>query len=285
MARRGLGRGIDSLIPAILEEDQGEEILHVDPKAIKPNPYQPRQIFDDAAIEELAASMVEHGIIQPLIVRRDGAEYQLVAGERRLRAALHAGLDKVPVVVKSLNDREAMELSLVENLQREDLGPLEEAEAYRRLSAEFGLTQEQISKRVGKSRSDIANTLRLLRLEPEVKQLISEGKMSGGHGRALVGLPREQQLAVAKSIAEKGLSVRSTEEVVASALVRKKPRQKKSGPARVREAEEILSAALGSPVVVKRQGAKGTISISFFGPEDLERLIEIISGNNQGTQR
>jgi ParB family chromosome partitioning protein len=273
------------LIPAILEEDQGEEILHVDPKAIKPNPYQPRQIFDDAAIEELAASMVEHGIIQPLIVRRDGAEYQLVAGERRLRAALHAGLDKVPVVVKSLNDREAMELSLVENLQREDLGPLEEAEAYRRLSAEFGLTQEQISKRVGKSRSDIANTLRLLRLEPEVKQLISEGKMSGGHGRALVGLPREQQLAVAKSIAEKGLSVRSTEEVVASALVRKKPRQKKSGPARVREAEEILSAALGSPVVVKRQGAKGTISISFFGPEDLERLIEIISGNNQGTQR
>jgi ParB family chromosome partitioning protein len=285
VARRGLGRGIDSLIPAILEEDQGEEILHVDPKAIKPNPYQPRQIFDDAAIEELAASMVEHGIIQPLIVRRDGAEYQLVAGERRLRAALHAGLDKVPVVVKSLNDREAMELSLVENLQREDLGPLEEAEAYRRLSAEFGLTQEQISKRVGKSRSDIANTLRLLRLEPEVKQLISEGKMSGGHGRALVGLPREQQLAVAKSIAEKGLSVRSTEEVVASALVRKKPRQKKSGPARVREAEEILSAALGSPVVVKRQGAKGTISISFFGPEDLERLIEIISGNNQGTQR
>lgn len=283
MARRGLGRGIDSLIPAVLE-DQGEEILQVDPKDIRANPYQPRQVFDDAAIEELAASMVEHGIIQPLIVRRYDAGYQLVAGERRLRAAMRAGLDKVPVVVKSLSDREAMELSLVENLQREDLGPLEEAEAYRRLSEEFGLTQEQIAQRVGKSRSDIANTLRLLRLEPEVKQLINEGKMSGGHGRALVGLPREQQLSIARSIVERGLSVRSTEETVASKVANKKPRQKKSQAMRIREAEELLAAALGSPVVVKRQGTKGTISISFFGPEDLERLIEVISGNNPRSQ-
>jgi ParB family chromosome partitioning protein len=271
------------LIPAVLE-DQGEEILQVDPKDIRANPYQPRQVFDDAAIEELAASMVEHGIIQPLIVRRYDAGYQLVAGERRLRAAMRAGLDKVPVVVKSLSDREAMELSLVENLQREDLGPLEEAEAYRRLSEEFGLTQEQIAQRVGKSRSDIANTLRLLRLEPEVKQLINEGKMSGGHGRALVGLPREQQLSIARSIVERGLSVRSTEETVASKVANKKPRQKKSQAMRIREAEELLAAALGSPVVVKRQGTKGTISISFFGPEDLERLIEVISGNNPRSQ-
>ena len=143
MARRGLGRGIDSLIPAVLPEE-GEEILHVSPGDIRPNPYQPRQIFDEAAIEELAASMKEHGVIQPLIVRRDGPGYQLVAGERRLRAAIKAGLDKIPVVVKSLSDREAMELSLVENLQREDLGPIEEAEAYKRLSEEFGLTQEQM---------------------------------------------------------------------------------------------------------------------------------------------
>lgn len=277
MARRGLGRGIDSLIPAVLPEE-GEEILHVSPEDIRPNPYQPRQIFDEAAIEELAASMKEHGVIQPLIVRRDGPGYQLVAGERRLRAAIKAGLDKIPVVVKSLSDREAMELSLVENLQREDLGPIEEAEAYKRLSEEFGLTQEQIAQRVGKSRSDVANTMRLLRLEPEIKQLINEGKISGGHGRALVGLPREQQLVVAKAIVDKGLSVRETEEAVASKAAKRKPRQKQTSSSRIKEAEEILSAALGSPVVVKRQGTKGTISISFFGREDLERLIDIIAG-------
>lgn len=277
MARRGLGRGIDSLIPAVLPEE-GEEILHVSPGDIRPNPYQPRQIFDEAAIEELAASMKEHGVIQPLIVRRDGPGYQLVAGERRLRAAIKAGLDKIPVVVKSLSDREAMELSLVENLQREDLGPIEEAEAYKRLSEEFGLTQEQIAQRVGKSRSDVANTMRLLRLEPEIKQLINEGKISGGHGRALVGLPREQQLVVAKAIVDKGLSVRETEEAVASKAAKRKPRQKQTNSSRLKEAEEILSAALGSPVVVKRQGTKGTISISFFGREDLERLIDIIAG-------
>lgn len=277
MARRGLGRGIDSLIPAVLPEE-GEEIVHVSPGDIRPNPYQPRQIFDEAAIEELAASMKEHGVIQPLIVRRDGPGYQLVAGERRLRAAIKAGLDKIPVVVKSLSDREAMELSLVENLQREDLGPIEEAEAYKRLSEEFGLTQEQIAQRVGKSRSDVANTMRLLRLEPEIKQLINEGKISGGHGRALVGLPREQQLVVAKAIVDKGLSVRETEEAVASKAAKRKPRQKQTSSSRIKEAEEILSAALGSPVVVKRQGTKGTISISFFGREDLERLIDIIAG-------
>jgi ParB family chromosome partitioning protein len=277
VARRGLGRGIDSLIPAVLPEE-GEEILHVSPGDIRPNPYQPRQIFDEAAIEELAASMKEHGVIQPLIVRRDGPGYQLVAGERRLRAAIKAGLDKIPVVVKSLSDREAMELSLVENLQREDLGPIEEAEAYKRLSEEFGLTQEQIAQRVGKSRSDVANTMRLLRLEPEIKQLINEGKISGGHGRALVGLPREQQLVVAKAIVDKGLSVRETEEAVASKAAKRKPRQKQTSSSRIKEAEEILSAALGSPVVVKRQGTKGTISISFFGREDLERLIDIIAG-------
>jgi ParB family chromosome partitioning protein len=282
VARRGLGRGIDSLIPVVPGEDS-EQILHVNPKDIRPNPYQPRRIFDDAAIEELAASMVEHGVIQPLIVRRDGASYQLVAGERRLRAALKAGLDQIPVVVKSLSDREAMEVSLVENLQREDLGPIEEAEAYKRLSEEFGLTQEQIAQRVGKSRSDVANTLRLLRLEPEVKQLINEGKISGGHGRALVGLPRDQQIAVAKSIVEKGLSVRGTEEAVATKTAKRKRRQRQSQSSRIREAEEILAAALGSPVVVKQQGTRGTISISFFGREDLERLIEAISGSNSGS--
>ncbi len=276
MARRGLGKGIDALIPIVLEES-GEEILQVEPGSIKNNPYQPRQIFDEQKIAELAASMIEHGVIQPLIVRRDGASFQLVAGERRLRAAIHAGLTKIPVVVKSLSDRETMEISLVENLQRQDLGALEEAEAYKRLSEEFGLTQEEISQRVGKSRSDVANTLRLLRLEPEVKQLINSGKMSGGHGRALVGLPRREQIRLANTIVEDGLSVRATEQSV-STKGRKQRRKKESvSTVRVKEAEEILSAALGSPVVVKKTGSKGTINIAFFGLEDLERLVELIS--------
>lgn len=277
MARRGLGKGIDALIPAVLDEGS-EEILEIDPEDIRPNPYQPRQIFDDEKIRELAASMVEHGVIQPLIVRREGGGYQLVAGERRLRAALEAGLDKIPVVVRSMSDREAMEISLVENLQREDLGALEEAEAYKRLSQEFGLTQEDISQRVGKSRSEVANTLRLLRLEPEVKKLINEGKITGGHGRALVGIPRERQIRLAETIVDKGLSVRSIEEVVSSSPVKKTRKPTTPSTTRVREAEEILTAALGSPVMVKRQGSKGTIAISFFGPEDLERLVEAISG-------
>lgn len=278
MARRGLGKGIDALIPAAFDDEGSGEILEVNPNDIRPNPYQPRQIFDDEKIRELAASMVEHGVIQPLIVRREGSGYQLVAGERRLRAALEAGLEKIPVVVRSISDREAMEISLVENLQREDLGALEEAEAYKRLSEEFGLTQSDISQRVGKSRSEVANTMRLLRLEPEVKQLINQGKISGGHGRALVGLPRERQVKLAETIVDKGLSVRSIEEVVSSSPAKKAKKRSAPSATRVKEAEEILTAALGSPVVVKRQGSRGTISISFFGDEDLERLVEAISG-------
>lgn len=279
MAKRGLGKGIDALIPGDAIGDN-EEIIEVLPQEIEANPYQPRQIFDDEKIQDLAASMKEHGVIQPLIVRRLGSRYQLVAGERRLRAAMMAGLEKVPVVVRDMTDREAMEISLVENLQREDLGPIEEAEAYQRLSDEFGLTQEQIAKRVGKSRPDVTNTLRLLKLEDEVKELINQGKISGSHGRALVGLEREEQLRLARRIVTKGLSVRSVEEAV-SAKGRKKDKKVQS-TIRLKEAEEVLSSLLGSPVVVKKQGEKGSITISFYGMEDLERVVELIQGNLEG---
>ncbi len=279
MAKRGLGKGIDALIPGAAIGDN-EEILEVLPQEIEANPYQPRQIFDDEKIQDLAASMKEHGVIQPLIVRRLGSRYQLVAGERRLRAAMMAGLEKVPVVVRDMTDREAMEISLVENLQREDLGPIEEAEAYQRLSDEFGLTQEQIAKRVGKSRPDVTNTLRLLKLEDEVKELINQGKISGSHGRALVGLEREEQLRLARRIVTKGLSVRSVEEAV-SAKERKRDKKVQSA-IRLKEAEEVLSSLLGSPVVVKKQGEKGSITISFYGMEDLERVVELIQGNLEG---
>ncbi|HHX28744.1 MAG: ParB/RepB/Spo0J family partition protein [Bacillota bacterium] len=275
MAKKGLGRGIEALIP-VDPQPQDTPIVELDPAEIKADPLQPRQVFDEAKIEELAASLKEHGVIQPLIVRQVGGTYRLVAGERRLRAAMKAGIQKVPAVVRIMDDREAMEVSLVENLQREELGPLEQAGAFQRLMDEFGLTQEEVASRVGKSRPEVANTVRLLRLEPEVKKLISDGKLTGGHGRALLGLSGAAQVKAARSVLSRGLSVRKTEELVSGRLAR---RPKKSGPAlpvRRRDAEDILSRALGTPVEVKVQGAKGSINIAFFGEEDLERIVEMI---------
>lgn len=275
MAKRGLGRGIDALIPGD-DNPAGSPVIEIDPADIEADPLQPRQMFDDAKIEELASSLREHGVIQPLIVRKIGNVYRLVAGERRLRAAMKAGIKAVPAVVREMDDREAVEVSLVENLQREELGPLEQAAAFQRLADEFGLTQEEIAARVGKSRPEITNTLRLLKLEPEVKRLLNEGKLTGGHGRALVSLDPEKQVRLAKIAVSRGLSVRKTEELVATEAKKAKPKDTLSRQVRRRDAEEILSAALGSPVQVKVQGPRGTITVAFFGEEDLERLVEII---------
>jgi len=275
VAKRGLGRGIDALIPGD-DNPAGSPVIEIDPADIEADPLQPRQMFDDAKIEELASSLREHGVIQPLIVRKIGNVYRLVAGERRLRAAMKAGIKAVPAVVREMDDREAGEVALVENLQREELGPLEQAAAFQRLADEFGLTQEEIAARVGKSRPEITNTLRLLKLEPEVKRLLNEGKLTGGHGRALVSLDPEKQVRLAKIAVSRGLSVRKTEELVATEAKKAKPKDNLSRQVRRRDAEEILSAALGSPVQVKVQGPRGTITVAFFGEEDLERLVEII---------
>ena len=275
MAKKGLGRGIEALIPEG-EPAGGSPVVEIDPASIETDPMQPRQVFEDSKIQELADSLREHGVIQPLIVRRIGDTYRLVAGERRLRAALRAGIGKVPAVIRSLDDREAVEVSLVENLQREDLGPLEQAAAFQRLAEEFRLTQEEIAARVGKSRPEVANTMRLLKLEPEVKELLALGKITGGHGRALVGLDRERQIKLARTAAQRGLSVRRLEELVALESKKKARKGSTTGVVRRKDAEEILRAALGSPVQVKVQGPRGTISITFFGEEDLERLVEII---------
>lgn len=274
MARKSLGRGIEALIP--VGDGPAGDIIQLDPKVIEPDPNQPRQVFDEAKIDELASSLKEHGIIQPLVVRMVGDVYRLVAGERRLRAALRAGLEQVPVVLKEMDDREAMEISLVENLQREELGPLEQALAFQRLVEEFDLTQEEVARRVGKSRPEVANTIRLLKLEPEVKALVSSGALSGGHGRALVSLERDAQVRLAKMVALKGLSVRKTEEAVGAEAKRAEKQRNVSSPVRRRDAEELLGEALGSPVRVRLQGAKGTIEVSFYGEEDLERLVETI---------
>lgn len=275
MAKRGLGKGIEALIPSD-EASEGSPIVQLDPSAIHADPLQPRQVFDDSKMDELAASLREHGVIQPLIVRQVGNNYKLVAGERRLRAAVKAGIGKVPAVVRNMDDREAVEVSLVENLQREELGPLEQAGAFQRLAEDFGLTQEEIADRVGKSRPEIANTIRLLKLEPEVRKLLAEGKITGGHGRALLSLDREKQIKFARMVAQKSLSVRKTEELVSAEARKSQPRSSLSKPVRRHDAEEMLAAALGSPVQVRVQGPRGSITIAFFGEEDLERLVEVI---------
>lgn len=275
MAKRGLGRGIEALIPGD-DTPGGSPIVELDPSSIEADPLQPRQVFDDAKIDELASSLKEHGVIQPLIVRRIGSSFRLVAGERRLRAAVKAGIEKVPAVIREMDDREAVEVSLVENLQREELGPLEQAGAFQRLSEEFGLTQEQIAWRVGKSRPEVTNTLRLLKLEPEVKKLLTEGKLTGGHGRALLALEREKQVRLARMAVSRGLSVRKIEEMASAEARRTQLKDNVSRLVRRRDAEEMLAAALGSPVQVRVQGPRGTITVSFFGEEDLERLVEIV---------
>lgn len=275
MAKRGLGRGIEALIPGD-DAAAGGSIVVLDTRTIEADPRQPRQTFDDAKLDELAASLREHGVIQPLIVRQTGSTYRLVAGERRLRAAMKAGIDKVPALVRNMDDREAVEVSLVENLQREELGPLEQAGAFQRLADDFGLTQEEIAVRVGKSRPEVTNTMRLLKLEPEVRALLSEGKLTGGHGRALVTLDRERQLRLARIAVGRGLSVRKTEELVSVEAKKVQPKSSISKAVRRKDAEDLLSSALGSPVQVKVQGPRGSITIAFFGEEDLERVVEIV---------
>jgi ParB family chromosome partitioning protein len=275
VARRGLGRGIEALIPGD-DSPSGGSIVELNPREIEVDPLQPRQTFDDSKMDELAASLKEHGVIQPLIVRQAGDGYRLVAGERRLRAAVKAGIERIPVVVRNLDDRQAVEVSLVENLQREELGPLEQAGAFQRLADEFGLTQEEIAARVGKSRPEVANTMRLLKLEPEVKKFLVEGKLTSGHGRALVSLDREKQMKLAKMAVRRGLSVRRTEELVSAEARKAQSRSSLSRTIRRKDAEELLSSALGSPVQVRVQGPRGSIAISFFGEEDLERLVEIV---------
>jgi ParB family chromosome partitioning protein len=276
VAKRRLGRGIDALIPG--SDLPRQEVVEIDPNEIQPDPMQPRQIFDEDRIDELAESLKQHGVIQPLTVRRVNGEYRLVAGERRLRAAIKAQMKTVPVVIRQMDDREAMEVALVENLQREELGPLEQAGAFQLLIEEFGLTQEELATRVGKSRSEVANTLRLLKLEPEVKEMVTNGTLSAGHARALLSLDRNTQIKMARSVVSKGLTVRKLEELVSKRAKKKEPQSVARKKVRRRDAEELLTGALGSPVQVTVQGRRGTISISFFGEEDLERLVEMIRG-------
>jgi ParB family chromosome partitioning protein len=274
----GLGRGLGALIP---QRGSGHaSAVEIAISRISPNPYQPRKRFNPEDLATLRASIAAHGVLQPILVSETATGYQLVAGERRLRAAQAAGLDRIPAVIRQLVDRDTLELALVENLQRADLDAIETAEAYRQLINRFGFSQDDVGTRVGKARSTVANTLRLLELAPEVQSAVADGRLSEGHGRALGGLPTELQARVLDSVVGQELSVRQTEE-----LVRRLREPKPEAEASVRQAdpdlervEEELRLALGTKVSLARSRRGGRIVIEYYNDEDLHRLYERLTG-------
>lgn len=285
MIKRGLGKGLEALIPPGSNlAAGGQGVLMVAVEHIDPNPYQPRRSFDDAKLEELAASIREHGVVQPIVVRPlGGGRYELVAGERRWRACRLLGMESVPAVVKDLSASQTTELALIENIQREDLSPLEEAGALRTLMQEFGFTQEQLALRLGKSRPYVANILRLLQLPNEIQVLVSQGQLSAGHARALLSIEEPQKMIViGREIARRGLNVRSTEEMVRKIVNSDKtPRQgrKKTGVFPEADLEALvdeLQSFLGAKVRIKVAGEGGRLEIEYYSKDDLSRVIDLI---------
>ncbi len=277
MSRRALGRGLDALFTQVAPIDH--DLMEIDIDRLDPAEVQPRSTFKEAKLQELARSIQQKGVIQPLVVRRNGERFQIVAGERRWRAAQKAGLHRVPCIVKKVADEEVFELSLIENIQREELNPIEEANAFKRLLEERGLTQEELSHRVGKERSTISNTLRLLKLPPEVQKLVEEDRLAMGHARALLALDSvEHQVALAGEVAAKALSVRETERLVRKA--HRAPAGGKQAPAdngtaaNVRAAEAKLSKRLGAPVRIRFASTGGTVEIGFSSSDDLCRIFD-----------
>jgi ParB family transcriptional regulator, chromosome partitioning protein len=282
MKRKALGKGLSALLPDPEQADVPAETASDAPlDSLEPNPFQPRTVFEPARLQELAASLKETGMVQPILVRRHAGRYQIIAGERRWRAAREAGLASVPVVVRDVPDDRLLELALVENIQRQELLPLEEAQAYQRLHDEFRMTQEEVARRVGKDRSTVANTLRLLRLPREVRELLAGGRLDAGHARALLALDRaEDQVALAREAARRGLSVREVERRVAAARAPRKPARR--ADANTRAAEERLRAALGTRVHIRRRGRGGALAIAFTSEAELQRLFEVLLRAGKG---
>lgn len=275
--KRGLGTGLDVLFGADLPEEDGSELLLLPISRVEPRADQPRQVFDEEALQELSASIERYGLIQPITARKLGdGYYQIIAGERRWRAARLAGLSEVPVRVIEADDRRAAELALVENLQREDLNPIEEAEGYRTLMEQYGLTQEEAAKSVGRSRPAVANALRLLSLTPPVLALVEQGKLSAGHARTLLPLSDSRQLAAAEEVLQKELSVRRTEQLVKKwqKMEDSSAVDSPSAPAvdYAAEVSEQLSRALGRRVRLV-EGRQGRIELEYYGTDDREALI------------
>ena len=295
--KKGLGAkglGINALINTEMEDMKAskpakkkteEAVLELDLDMIEPNRKQPRKYFDETALEELAASLKAYGMIQPIVVKKSGDYYEIIAGERRWRAAKIAGLTKVPVVIKKWEEGEAFEAALVENLQREDLNPMEEAESYHRLQEEFGLSQEKIAERVGKSRSAVTNSLRLLQLDPRVRNFVVENKLTGGHARTLLPVTNgDDQFELAEQVIDEGLSVRAVEALVKAYLTQaEKPVEteeeiSKEDAREYRAIEDELKSFFSTKVKLKPLGKrnKGKIEIEYYSDEDLERLLALL---------
>ncbi len=274
--RRALGRGLETLIPA----GDPSGVLQIRVEEIVPGTSQPRHAMNDSKLNELAASIKAHGVLLPILLRRDGGRLEVVAGERRLRAARLAGLEVVPALVKDLSSSQALEVALVENLQREDLNPIEAAEAYLRLQDEFGLTQEEVAQRVGRDRSSVANALRLLKLPKQIQADLVEGALSEGHARALLGLDRQaDQIRARDEAIRRALSVRATEALVRRLKqVSSSQRRPSVSEPTIQAAEDALRQALGTKVQICRKGRGGTIEVEFYSTEDLERIYERICG-------
>ena len=293
---RGLGRGLDALFadqaPIVESEpesvtDAGSEsaeseggenrIVYLDINDIRPNKYQPRKNFDSGKITELANSILEHGIIQPLVVRQSSGIYEIVAGERRWRAAREAGLSSVPCIIREFTEEQNMLITIIENMQREDLNPIEEAEGLSQMIRTYGMTQEEVSKSVSKSRPYISNALRLLKLPPEIQKCLSEEQITAGHARALAGMnDEEKQMLICRRVIAEGLSVRETEKLAnAESKPKKKPAKKKKSPDTL-NVERELKDIYGTRVSINHKGKKGTIELEFYSMDELNRLIDLL---------
>ena len=275
--RKALGKGLSALLPE--RHPSGAPVIEAPTSHLEPNPHQPRTTVEPGRLAELAASIRQSGIVQPILVRPRGSRYQIIAGERRWRAAREVGLASVPIMVREVPDDELLELALVENIQRQELSALEEAQAFKRLQDERNLTQEEIARRVGRDRSTIANSLRLLRLPRELRDLVAQGRLDAGHARALLALGEaDEQIELGREAARKGLSVREVERRVARARSRTAPAEGGASrkDANTRAAEERLRIALGTPVEVQRRGRGGTLRIAFKNEVELQRLFDLL---------
>lgn len=278
MVKRGLGKGLSALISDLPEENINGQIKMISINEIEPNKEQPRKIFDEKKMEELSESIKEHGIIQPLIVKKQDNYYKIIAGERRWRAARMAGLREVPALIQDYSTNEAMEVSLIENLQRQDLNPIEEAKAYEALINTFSLKQEEVAKRVGKSRSAVANTLRLLQLDDNIQELLIQQRLSEGHARTLLSLSdKNTQLLVVEKVINNNLNVRETEKLVKSILEKPKEKKKNEELSPIyKEIENKMKQVLGYKVEIKKGKKKGKIEIEYYSNNDLERILYLI---------
>jgi len=283
--RKGLGRGLDALISsANTVEEAKNSVVELKINDIDPNTRQPRKTFDQERLEALAESIKEHVVVQPIIVKSEGSRYVIVAGERRWRAAKLAGLKTIPAIIKDMTSREVMEIALIENLQREDLNPIEEAEAYQRLIEEYSMTQEEVAKLVGKSRTAVANSVRLLSLSKEIKEMITDGRLTSGHARALITVSDEKkQLNLANQIIEKGLNVRDAEKL-ASMEDKKQKKNRKQKPAdriaaEFKNLEDKLRSVYGTKVSLYDGNGKGKIVIEYYSDEEFDRIIDLLLNN------